>query len=194
MAQLDEMQLVDKARRGDAEALGDLLARHQRRIYNVCLRMVSNRDDAAELAQDAMLKIIQHIGDFQGNSRIGTWMIRIAMNLSISHLRKRKLRKAASLEASADADAATLRQQLADQREPGPASRVQEAEQVVRLQEALARIDDDFRAVIVLRDLDLMDYLAIAETLSIPVGTVKSRLFRGRLALRQEMEKVATQP
>lgn len=194
MPESDETLLVEKARRGDAEALGDLLVRHQRRIYNVCLRMVSNRDDAAELAQDAMLKIVQHIDDFHGKSRIGTWMIRIAMNLSISHLRKRKLRKAASLESAADVDATTLRQQLADSREPGPDQRVQQSEQADRLHAALGRIDADFRAVLVLRDLDLMDYKAIAETLGIPVGTVKSRLFRGRLALREQLEKMTTQP
>ena len=194
-----EAQLVTAVRRGDHAALGRLLELHQHRLYNVCLRMVGHRDDAAELTQDAMLKIIEHIGDFKGHSALGTWMIRIAMNLSLSHLRKRKLRRTTSLDADngryvpagdGGTQAAPLRDRLAGSREPDPSQHVQQREMVARLHQALGRLDDDFRAVLVLRDIDQMDYRQIAEVLGVAVGTVKSRLFRARLALRQQMNEL----
>jgi RNA polymerase sigma-70 factor (ECF subfamily) len=197
----NEKAILDAARRGDSSALGRLLEAYQQRIFNTCLRMLTNRDDAAEVAQETMLKVVQHIGDFNGQSEVGTWITRIAMNLSISQLRKRKLRHTTSLDggngsngASSDDDQAlALKNELADRREPSPDSSVQHKEMIAHLQAALGRVDDDFRAVLVLRDIDEMDYQQIAEVLAIPVGTVKSRLFRARLALRHEVLKTCPQ-
>ena len=202
MPDTPDQKLVEKARRGDHGALGQLLQDHQQRLYNVVLRMVGQRDDAADVTQDAMVKIVEHINDFRGQSNISTWMVRIAMNLSFSHLRKRRSRRTTSLD---DGNATTtgshgndqstpLRQQLADTREPPPDSRVQQSEMVNQLFTALNDLQDDLRAVLVLRDIDQMDYHHIADVLSIPVGTVKSRLFRARLALRQQMVQCTTPP
>ncbi len=198
MSQVTEARLVAAVRRGDPAALADLLSRYQHRLYNVCLRMVGNRDDAAEVAQDAMLKVVEHIGDYNGRSAISTWMIRIAMNLSISFLRKRKLRQTVSLNGSngdgashgSDDLLASLSSRIGDTRELRPDQSVEQEEMLERLREALDRLEEDFRAVLVLRDLNEMDYAQIAEVLAIPVGTVKSRLFRARLMLRQEMYKL----
>lgn len=190
---LSETQLVQAATRGDQAALGDLLQTYQHRIFNVCLRMVGQRDDAAELAQETMLKAIEHLHDFRGQSGFATWIIRIAMNLSISHLRKRRVRGTVnSLDApgSADDQSNALRQQLIDHREPEPDFGVQKKELMEYLHTALERVDEEFRAVLVLRDIEEMDYLQIASVLSLPPGTVKSRLFRGRLALRQALAKL----
>ncbi len=181
-------QLTARAKLGDRAALGDLLIRNQKRIYNIVLRMVGHRDDAAEVTQDALAKIIEHIADFKGQSAISTWMIRIAINLSYSLLRRRRIRHTASLDAAAHDDQITpLRNQLADTREPSPDSRVQQSEAATHLHTALQSLQDDLRAVLVLRDIDAMDYQQIAQVLDVPVGTVKSRLFRARLALRQEL-------
>jgi RNA polymerase sigma-70 factor (ECF subfamily) len=186
-------ELLAAIRRGDQSALGELLELNQHRIFNSCLRMLSNRDDAAEITQDTMLKVVEHIRDFNGQSEFSTWVTRIAMNLSISHLRKRRLRHTASLDGSGngsahgDDQASALKHELADRREPLPDSNVQQREMIAHLHAALARVDDDFRAVLVLRDIDALDYQQIAEVLAIPVGTVKSRLFRARLALRHEV-------
>lgn len=186
--------------RGDQSALTDLLTAYQKPVFNVCLRMLSHREDALEVAQETMLKIVEHIGDFNGRSDIGTWITRIAMNLSVSRLRRRKLRHTQSLDAGSNGSASqgnwqddqstALRQEIADQREQGPDWNVQQREMIAYLQTAMTLIDDEFRAVLVLRDIDEMDYQQIAEVLSVPVGTVKSRLFRARLALRQEMFKL----
>lgn len=198
MTRADLEPLLDAVAQGDRAALGRILALHQDRLYNVVRRMVGNRDDAAEITQEAMLKIVEHIDRFERRSSIGTWMTRIAMNLAISHLRKRKHRQTISLEQdgpeSGDASGTPLNRNLADRREPQPHQRVQERELLAHLQTALGQLDDDFRAVLVLRDIDRLDYQAIAEVLQVPVGTVKSRLFRARLALRQAMWHLCPPP
>lgn len=195
MTQPAEQALLAKARRGDQQALGELLAGYQDRLYSVCYRMVSHPDDAAEVCQDVLLKIIQGIGKFRGESGLATWMTRIAMNQSISHLRKRRLRRTVSLDQPPRSDpgddqTSALGHQLADSSEPGPEKRVQNSEMLEKLQQALANMDDDFRVVLVLRDIEQLNYADISQTLDIPVGTVKSRLFRARLALRQEVDRL----
>lgn len=195
MDSITDATLIEQIQQGDRSALGTLLQRHQQRLYNVALRMVSNRDDAAEVTQDAMLKVCEHIDGFRSDAQITTWMTRIVMNQSISLLRKRKVRNHISLESvgpssNGDDQATSLRQYLADSGEPGPEDRVETGEMLEYLKQAIARLDDDFRAVLVLRDIEQMDYQQIAEVLELKVGTVKSRLFRARLALRQEVQKL----
>lgn len=197
MTLVNEQQLVRSVLRGDQHALGKLLEQMQPRLFNVALRMVSNRDDAAEVTQDAMLKVIEHVQDFREQSSISTWMIRITMNLAISHLRKRKVRKAGSLDQpfmnnghgghGGDDQSSSLRNHIEDKREPEPSQSVQQKEMLVHLQTALGRLGEDFRSVIILRDIEEMDYQQMADVLAVPVGTIKSRLFRARLSLRHEM-------
>ena len=188
--------LLDAARRGDRGALGRLLRLHEPRLYHVCLRMVRHRDDAAELTQDTLVKTIQHLDTFRGDAQLATWMTRIAINLCLSHLRKRKVRRAASLDAPTphpsdhQGKPATPAAALADHREPTPASRVQLQEDADQLQHALDQLEPDHRAVLLLRDLQQLDYAHIGQVLDCPVGTVKSRLFRARLKLREAL----TQP
>lgn len=197
MPEIHLHHLVNQAQNGNQSALSELLQGHQKRLFNTTLRMVGNYDDAAEVTQETMLKIIEHIGDFNGQASISTWMTRIAMNLSFSHLRKRRVRQAVSLDTAGSANRSglggdqltPLREQIANQREPEPQLRVQKDEMVAQLQSAMNALQDDLRAVLVLRDIDELDYQQIAEVLDIPVGTVKSRLFRARLALREEMVK-----
>ncbi|MCC7408939.1 MAG: sigma-70 family RNA polymerase sigma factor [Phycisphaeraceae bacterium] len=187
-------QLEDRIRGGDRAALAQALEQQQRRLYNLVFRMVGHRDDAAEVAQEAMLKIVQHIHDFKGRSSLGTWMTRIAMNLALTFLRKRARRQSVSLDAplaqagaGESASSLSLRDQLADFREPPPGHSVEMDELRRQLWAGLQGLEDEARAVLVLRDVGQMDYPQIAEVLGIPLGTVKSRLFRARLALRQQI-------
>jgi RNA polymerase sigma-70 factor, ECF subfamily len=197
-----DAQLLSRIAAGDKGALGELLQSHQQRLYNVSLRMVGNRDDAAEIAQDALLKIIEHIGDYNGQCAVTTWMIRITMNLSISHLRKRRLRLTTSLDSAGGGGAdgsgsesggdqgTPLRDQISGPAELSPPARVEHHEMLTQLHKAMRQLDEEYRSILVLRDLQEMDYSDIAHVLDVPVGTVKSRLFRARLALRQKMQKL----
>jgi RNA polymerase sigma-70 factor (ECF subfamily) len=190
-----ERQLIDQVQRGDRGAMGELLGAYHKQVYHLCLRMVGRETDAADLAQDVLLKAVQHIDGFKGKARFGTWLYRIAMNLSISQLRRNKVRSAVSLDQPMGGGDGTEPQErsalLADEREPGPMQSVQQKEQLDALAEALERMDDEMRAIILLRDIQDMDYQQISEVMGVPLGTVKSRLFRARLALRQEMIKLA---
>lgn len=188
-----ERQLVERIQGGDRAALGPLLEAHQRRVYHVCLRMVGNPDDAAELTQEALLRAIDHIDGFEKSSRFGTWLMRIAMNLCISHHRKARLRVAASLDAARDGRGdggppPALKEVMASHREHSPELGVEYREQVARLHAAMDSLDPTLRGILLLRDLQGMDYQQVARALDIPVGTVKSRLFRARLALREALE------
>ncbi len=186
-----ERQLVRRLHRGDRGALGELLGAYHRRVYHQCLRMLGNADDAAEVAQDALMKAVQHVDSFKGDSRFGTWLFRIAMNVGISRLRRQKVRRAASLESAGSAggndhdQASPLKTMIAQDREPPPGQGVEQAEQVELLTACLDHLEANLKAVILLRDLQGMDYQEIAEVMGVPVGTVKSRLFRARVALRE---------
>ena len=123
----------------------------------------------------------QHFDSFRSEAQVTTWMTRIVMNQAITRLRRRKLRDHASLDSTrktgSDGDqAASLRNILENTREPGPAERVEEGEMIDRLLSAIDRLDTDFRAVLVLRDLEEMDYQQIADTLEIKVGTVNGSI------------------
>ena len=191
-----ERQLIDQVHRGDRGAMGELLGAYHKQVYHLCLRMIGREADAADLAQDVLLKAVQHIDGFKGDARFSTWLYRIAMNLSISQLRRNKVRATTSLDQPLGGGDGTEEQErsalLADEREPGPVQSVQQKERLDALAEALERMDEELRGIILLRDIQEMDYQQIAEVMGVPLGTVKSRLFRARLALRQEMLRNGT--
>ncbi len=184
---LQELQLLEAHRGGEPAAMGKLLEAYQRRIYSICYRMIRDEHEARDLTQDAMLRVIQGLDSFDGRSKLSTWIIRVTMNTCLSHLRKQKLRRHGSLDAgSENATPGPL-----DPRSFGelsPPGRVELAEMRLLLGRALLCLDPDMRAVLVLRDMQELEYERIAKVLEVPVGTVKSRLFRARLALRAAAE------
>jgi len=190
---IDESALIDQARAGDRQAMTCLLGSVQDRVFSVCQRMLRNRDDAIEVAQDTMVKAIQNLESFEGDAKFSTWITRIAMNQSVSRLRRMRIRQTSSLDQNCSGsknndDSLTLRHFLTDSREQSPDQRVETEEAIERLREAMNQLDESSRSMLVLRDLEGMDYAQMAEVLEIPIGTVKSRLFRARLALRALME------
>jgi RNA polymerase sigma-70 factor (ECF subfamily) len=190
---LRELQLVEDHRNGKAEAAGELLQAYQRRIYAVCFRMVRDNELARDLSQDAMVKVLEGLSTYDGRSKLSTWMIRVTMNCCLSELRKRKLRSHASLDAPLPgaaglSDRSTLGGVLPVQGELSALDRVEQAEMRAIVLRALGRLDPETRALLVLRDMQDLDYQQIAEVIDAPVGTVKSRLFRARAALREAIE------
>ncbi len=184
---LGELQLLEAHRGGDPAAMGTLLEAYQRRIHGICYRMVRDGHEARDLTQDAMLRVIQGIDSYDGRSKLSTWIIRVTMNTCLSHLRKQKLRRHGSL----DAGSGTAISGPLDPRSFGelsPPGRVELAEMKLLLGRALLCLDPDMRAVLVLRDMQELEYERIARVLEVPIGTVKSRLFRARLALRAAVE------
>lgn len=188
-----DARLSAAARRGDSRALASLIERHQARVYRMCLRVTGNEDAAAEAAQDALLRAVRAISTFDDRAQFTTWITRIAINACLSRARSEKLRRHGSLDApttgfSADSGLPSSLGNSLPAGEQTPALRVQQGEERARVLEALAVLDVEARTILLLRDGHDLEYDQIAEMLGIATGTVKSRLFRARVALREAME------
>ncbi|MBX3393504.1 MAG: sigma-70 family RNA polymerase sigma factor [Phycisphaeraceae bacterium] len=187
--EVQDLALVRSITSGEAGAWRLLLGRHQANVYNLCLKLVGNRDLAEDLAQDTLVKIVQHIARFDGRAKFSTWLYRITMNVCLSRLRAEKVRRHSSLD-DQPRDGTTSHAAMIAGREPGAMSSVQSAELSRNVLSALGTLEPEQRAILVLRDTRDLDYDQIAEILDVPVGTVKSRLFRARAALRTALEQL----
>jgi len=183
---MEDAELVRWALQGDTTAQGRLVAKYQDRVVNLCWRMCGHLDDAQDLAQEAFVHALQRLNQYRFEAAFYTWLFRIAINECWAHRRKSK-RVMLSLhrgngDGGGDGESIGIGSTSDSQ---GPMSRLIANEMRDELTEALDRLDDDQRAVIVLRDIEGLDYQQISDVLEISVGTVKSRLHRGRLALRE---------
>jgi len=166
--------LAKQAARGDDAAFEALMVRHQQRIYNISLRMMGNRQDALEASQEAMIKIWRNLGSFKGNSAVSTWIYRVTVNACKDILRKRKIPQV-SVE--------TLHEQGFDIAD-GDAQYDSTLAAEDSIARALMQLPTDRREVLVLRDIHGFSYQEIAQMLSCPLGTVRSRLSRARKELK----------
>ena len=189
---IKDEHLVQRYIRGDNQALEKLIRKYQNRIYNVILKICANPDDAAELTQETFVKVIENISKFQGRSGFYTWAFRIAVNLTLTHCKRKArlaLRSIDAEQGTNDEQAAVqLKDILADGNMPEPAEIAARKELCGLIMRSLAGLDDQHRTVIVLRDIEGMNYVQIAKVLNIELGTVKSRLSRARSSLRKVLE------
>lgn len=179
--QTDDNELVAAARAGDRFALDQLLRRHYDRIHAVTRRIAGGTRDADDACQEALIKIVRNLPTFDGRSSFGTWAYRIATNAALDELRKRTRRPA--LHMVDDRDDGEHGGVSIDPVDELAAARVDAVADRLAIDEALDGLDEDFRTVVVMRDIADLDYAEIAEVLDIPVGTVKSRIARGRKQL-----------
>ncbi len=166
------------AQAGDRAALDTLLRRHYDRVHAVCRRITGSGSDADDAAQEAMIGIVRGLRKFDGRSAFATWVYRIATNAALDELRRRRRRP--PLHAVEDEGGRELVDATAERQVDAVAERA-------ALDAALSGLTDDFKAAVVLRDVADLDYAEIAEILEIPVGTVKSRIARGRMQLASEL-------
>jgi RNA polymerase sigma-70 factor (ECF subfamily) len=168
-------ELVRRFLAGDAGAATELITRHERRVYAVCLRVLGNPDDAADAAQDALLAMVRKLDGFRGEAAFTTWLYRVAMNVCYDHLRRAQRRPV--LHRADDAAAP----------EPAVDDHAEAVAGAHDVAAALAQVPEDFRVAIVLADVHDLPYEEIATVLDLPVGTVKSRVHRGRIALAKAL-------
>lgn len=178
---LDDAALVTAAQGGDRFALDQLLRRHYERVHAVCRRIAGNTRDADDACQEAMIKIVRSLPRFDGRSSFGTWAYRIATNAALDELRKRSRRPA--LRLVDDEENATV--EPADQR---ASRRIELVTDHLLIDQALAELSEELRTAVVLRDVADLDYGEIAHILDIPLGTVKSRIARGRTAMARSLD------
>lgn len=187
MPEQNDNALVAAARAGDRSSLDVLLRRHYDRIFAVCRRVTGHEADAADAAQEAMIAIVRGLPKFDGRSSFATWVYRIATNASLDELRRRRRRPHASIDGMAIGDdTAPL-----DHADPDSGLRLDGIGDRMLLDVALADLAEDFRVPVVLRDVGDLDYSEIAAVLGVPVGTVKSRIARGRASLAISLRRTA---
>src|SRR5687767_10792296 len=209
-----ELDLLRRAQRGQREAYGQLVLLYQDRLYNAVLRLIGDREEARELTQEAFTRGLMKLDSFRGDASPYTWLFRIAVNLAISQLRKVQRNRVFSLDrpgpvggggysggsagnngrygaGDIDDQASGLLDRVAQDRErersEAPPHQLEERERGQAVLAALSRLDAEYRAVLVMRDIEGFDYQQMADVLGLPLGTLKSRLFRARLALRDEL-------
>ena len=174
--QYQDLELIRLSQAGETEAFGELVTKHRSKIFTIAYRIVSNEHDAWDLTQEAFLKAWQSIHRFEGRCSFYTWLYRLTMNVTICSLRRKEQRQDVELS---DAIPSSL---------PCPSVICQHSEIRDRVNSALARLSPDHRAVVVLKELEGLQYHEIAEILNLSIGTVMSRLFYARKHLRSLLE------
>lgn len=174
----EDTLFIRQAQKGDVRAFEALMARHEKKIYGLCLRMLGNREDALDCAQDAMLRIWRSIAAYRMDASFTTWCFRIATNACLDLLRKQKIRTSVSLDMLTDLG------RIPAAETGDPHAQAIAADTSRALGHGIASLPADLRSAVVLRDIQGFSYEEVADILGIPLGTVKSRINRGREKLR----------
>lgn len=188
---LEDLELIDQVQNGRPEAFSALVLKYQDRVFNACWRICGHLEDARDVTQEAFIKAYENLADFRRESGFYTWVFRIAVNLALSEKRRQHRRPALSLDHQPGAQADSLVHRVRERRETGPLEQADAPDREQLVIRALAALDDEQRAALVLRDIEGLDYQEIAVILDVPLGTMKSRLFRSRMALRDALKKLA---
>lgn len=183
----DEPYLVASAKGGEVSAFETLVGRYENKIYRLTLNITQNREDAEDAMQEAFLKAFEHLGEFEGNSRFYTWLVRIAVNQALMKLRKRRP-NVVSLDEEVDTGEELVQRDVRDWG-PSPEDRYEQTELGGILSSAIAELEPSFRIVFQLRDIEELSTEETAEALKLSVPAVKSRLLRARLKLRQRLDR-----
>ena len=181
----DDTQLIAEALAGKPAAFGQLVQKYQDRLYNTVVHVVRSEEDARDVVQEAFVQAFVKLETFHRRSAFYTWLYRIAFNVAIS--RSRKKRPTSSVDQAREATG----EEPVDRR-AGPGEQVEQDERCRVVREAIAALSEEHRAVVILREIDGCCYETIAEILELPVGTVRSRLHRARLQLRDQLKEVLT--
>jgi len=177
----DDLALVEQAKTGDREAFRALVVRYQRKVYAVALGIVKDRDLAWDVAQEAFIRVHQHIGDFKGEASFSTWVLRIGSHLAIDALRKERTSSKDDIDEVRDADVHEGGEGiLATALGNDPQQNALRRELAGKMTQALAQLPEKHRTILVLREVEGLSYEELAERLGIHKGTVMSRLFHAR--------------
>ena len=189
----NDLTLLDQARRGDYSAFESLVNRYRQRLYGLAMRLTGQRQDAEDVVQQTFLSVLEHMDMFRGESAVASWILRIATNHALKILRKRRGLPVAPQSPVVDPDDDYSRlphpEFIAEWR-AGPDELAQRAEVRRLLDEALADLDDKYRLVFLLRDVEGLSVRETAETLDLTEANVKVRLLRARLVLRERLTRL----
>src|SRR5215471_9882845 len=182
----DESVLVGAARKGDVAAFEELVRRYDRNVFRIAQHITQNREDAEDVVQDAFLKAYQNLGQFQGQSKFYTWLVRIAVNEALMRLRRRRPERMVSLDEDVKTEDDSVPREVADW-SPNPEQLYNQAELRDILTRTIQGLPPGFRTVFVLRDVEGLSTEETAQALELSIPAVKSRLLRARLQLRERL-------
>jgi RNA polymerase sigma-70 factor (ECF subfamily) len=188
LRELPDRDLVSACQRGVADAFNELVRRHQDRLYTAITRFCGNAEDACDIVQRAFINAFRKIADFQNDCAFFTWMYRIAFNQAVSFKRENR-RPMASLDGTREEGPCLEASEIRP-----PEERLETEETQKKVQQALEKLDESDRQIILLKDLQGHSYDEIAEVLQIPKGTVRSRLHRARLELKEKLKSFMGTP
>ncbi len=184
----DETVLVNAARKGDIAAFEALVKRYDRNVFRIAQHITQNREDAEDVVQDAFLKAYQNLGQFQGQSKFYTWLVRIAVNEALMRLRRRRPERMVSLDEDVKTEEDSMPREIADW-SPNPEQQYTQGELKDILSRTIQGLPASFRTVFVLRDVEGLSTEETADALGLSIPAVKSRLLRARLQLRERLNK-----
>ncbi len=185
----DDKQLVSLCRRGDERAARELVNRFQRPVFSIIYRMVRDREKAEDLAQETFVRTFNNLDRYDRSYKFSSWLFKIAYNLTVDHLRRKEL-KTISIHGSPDAVTADQQEATSvtlESTEELPDARMESLELADQLEEAIGKLREEYRTAILLRHVEGRPYEEIAEIMDIPLGTVKTYIFRARRQLRQDL-------
>ena len=186
--QAEDRRLAEGCRRGDFDCFERLMARYEKKIYNLALRMLRDPDDAREILQETFLKVYDNLEKFRGEAQMSTWIYRIAMNEALMRIRKDKHRPRSLEVVNEEGE---RRELDVEDWSPRPVDRLLTKELGGELDRAIALLPEDYRGAFLLRDIEGLSNEETAQAMRLSVAAVKSRLHRGRLFLRDRLDKVA---
>ncbi|MSR29894.1 MAG: sigma-70 family RNA polymerase sigma factor [Gemmataceae bacterium] len=180
----NEAKLIRQAQEGSATAFETLVRLFQTKVYNLAFRFLGNKEDAEDVAQETFVKAFRAIGGFKGQSKFYTWLFRIAYHQTVNHRRKKKPALSLDLKIGNSSSADFLLPSYED----NPGKRLEAEENKAELELALEQLPLDFRACLLLKEMEGLSYEEISQAIGIPLGTVRSRLHRARMELRRILE------
>lgn len=186
-AHQDESALIERCKQGDLSAFDDLVRRYERQVYNFAYRMTGNYDDANDIASEAFIKVFNSIHSFRGDANFSTWLFRIVTNLYLDERKKSKAHMNVPLDEYIELEENSVARQIEDP-SPTPLEQVEANERRAAIEKAINSLPDYQRIMILLYHTLGQSYEEIAQIVGLPIGTVKSRLNRARLALKNKLE------
>ena len=190
MGNEQERQWIERSRSGDLKSFDQLVRRYERSVYNTAYRLSNSHDDASDIAQEAFVRAWNNLKSFRGDSAFSTWLYRIVTNVFLDDRKRKRARPHISLDQELELDESHVTRQYEDPN-PGPVEMMEGEERRAILAKAIASLPEAQRVMVVMYHSQGLAYEEIAEITSLPMGTVKSRLNRARLALRDRLGPVA---
>jgi len=184
-ADIDEL-LVKRAQKGDMDAFETLVTKYEKKVFSISFRMLSDREEAMDASQEVFIKVFKALSGFKSESKFSTWLYRITTNVCLDLLRKRKDNSAISFDAEFETEDGEMRLDPVD-RTPGVEETIEREELKRLVSEAVMKLPEIHRTMIILRDFNDLSYSEIASAIDCPEGTIKSRISRARKALKDLM-------